>query len=127
MADYRLIMTLLVQQRPYRQIEVMAGCSHRAIARARRVLEAERLSTAAQIEALTVEDLDRLFADGRKTVSGEFVPVDVDKVVAARVGRKKPPLKVLWARLPVAAGTLWVFTTVLKGFCPRKGTNGLNG
>ena len=98
MADYRLIMTLLLQQRPYRQIEVMAGCSHRAIARARRVLDAERLSTAAQIEALTVEDLDRLFADGRKTVSGEFVPVDVDKVVAARVGRKKPPLKVLWAR-----------------------------
>ncbi len=98
MADYRRIMTLLLQQRPYRQIEVMAGCSHRAIARARRVLDAERLSTAAQIEALTVEDLDRLFADGRKTVSGEFVPVDVDKVVAARVGRKKPPLKVLWAR-----------------------------
>ena len=98
MADYRLIMTLLLQQRAYRQIEVMAGCSHRAIARARRVLDAERLSTAAQVEALTVEDLDRLFADGRKTVSGEFVPVDVDKVVAARVGRKKPPLKVLWAR-----------------------------
>ena len=70
MADYRRIMTLLLQQRPYRQIEVMAGCSHRAIARARRVLDAERLSTAAQIEALTVEDLDRLFADGRKTVSG---------------------------------------------------------
>ena len=98
MADYRLIMTLLVQQRPYRQIEVMAGCSHRAIARARRVLEAERLSTAAQIEALTIEDMDRLFADGRKAVSEDFVPVDVDKVVAARVGRKKPPLKVLWAR-----------------------------
>jgi hypothetical protein len=45
---------------PYRQIEVMAGCSHRAIARARRVLDAERLSTAAQIEALTVEDLTLL-------------------------------------------------------------------
>ena len=98
MADYRLIMTLLVQQRPYRQIEVMAGCSHRAIAKARRVLEAERLSTAAQIDALTVEDLDRLFVDGRKAVSEDFVPVDVDKVVAARVGRKKPPLKVLWAQ-----------------------------
>ena len=98
MADYRLIMTLLVQQRPYRQIEVMAGCSHRAIARARRVLEAERLSTPAQIEALTVEDLDRLFTDGRKAVSEDFVPVDVKKVVAARVGSKKPPLKVLWAR-----------------------------
>ena len=26
------------------------------------------------------------------------MPVDIDKVVAARVGRKKPPLKVLWAQ-----------------------------
>ncbi len=59
-------------------------------------LEAERLSPA--LEALTVEDLDRLFADGRKAVSEDFVPVDVEKVVAARVGSKKPPLKVLWAR-----------------------------
>src|SRR5690606_35538649 len=42
--------------------------------------------------------LDRLFADGRKAVSEDFVPVDVKKVVAARVGSKKPPLKVLWAR-----------------------------
>jgi len=50
--DYRLIVTLLVQQRPYRQIEVMAGCSHRAIARAGRVLEAERLSTSAQMFVL---------------------------------------------------------------------------
>lgn len=24
--------------------------------------------------------------------------MDIDKVVAARVGRKKPPLKVLWAQ-----------------------------
>ena len=98
MADYRLILTLLVQQRPYRQIEVMAGCSHRAIARARRVLESEELSSPAQIEALTVEDIDRLFADGRKSASDEFVPVDIDTVVAARLGRKKPPLKVLWAQ-----------------------------
>ena len=99
MADYRLIMTLLVQQRAYRQIEVMAGCSHRAIARARRVIEEQGLSTAAHIDALTVEDVDRLFPDGRKAVSEDFVPVDLEKVVAARSGSKKPPLlKVLWAR-----------------------------
>ena len=52
----------------------------------------------AQIEALTAQDLDRFFADGRKSTPGEFVPVDIEKVVAALVGRKKPPLKVLWAR-----------------------------
>lgn len=74
MADYRLIMVLLVQQRPYRQIEVMAGCSHRAIARARRVVESAGLSAVEQIEALSVEDLDRLFADGRKVVSGILCP-----------------------------------------------------
>jgi sugar/nucleoside kinase (ribokinase family) len=34
---------------------------------------------AEQVAALSVEDLDRLFADGRKNVAGEFVPVDIDK------------------------------------------------
>ncbi|HMR50057.1 MAG TPA: IS21 family transposase [Arachnia sp.] len=91
-------MVLLVQGYPYRQIESMAGCSHRTIARAARVLGEEVLSTPEQIEALSVEDLDRLFADGRKSVVGQFVPVDVERVVKARMGRKKPPLKVLWAR-----------------------------
>ena len=98
MADYRLIMSLLLEQRPYRQIEVLASCSHRAISRARRVLDAEQFTTTLQVDALTAEDLDRLFNDGRKAVVGEFVPIDVDAVVAARVGRKKPPLKVLWSR-----------------------------
>ena len=98
MTDYRYVMGLLVQGLAYRQIEAMAGCSHRAIARARRVLDDEQLSSAEQVAALSAEDLDRLFADGRKNVAGEFVPVDIDKVVTARLGRKKPPLKVLWGQ-----------------------------
>ena len=98
MADYRQVMTLLLQGRAYRQIESMAGCSHRTIARAARVLEEEVLSTPEQVGALSVEELDRLFADGRKSAAGQFVPVDIDKVVKARLGRKKPPLKVLWAQ-----------------------------
>lgn len=98
MTDHRVVMGLLVQGYAYRQIEAMAGCSHRAIARARRVLDDERLTTREQVEALSLEDIDRLFADGRKSVVAEFVPVDIDKVVMARLGRKKPPLKVLWAR-----------------------------
>ena len=98
MTDYRYVMGLLVQGLAYRQIEAMAGCSHRAIARARRVLDEERLSSAEQVAALSAEDLDRLFADGRKNVAGEFVAVDIDKVVTARLGRKKPPLKVLWGQ-----------------------------
>ena len=98
MADYRRIMTLLLEQRSYRQIEVMAGCSHRAIARARHTLDEHEITTTAQVAALTAEDLDRLFSDGRKSVTGEFVPIDIDKIVKARLGRKKPPLKVLWSK-----------------------------
>lgn len=98
MTDYRLVMGLLVQGYAYRQIEAMAGCSHRAIARARRVLDEEGWTTREQVDALTAEDLDRLFTDGRKNVAAGFVPVDVDKVVSARLGRRKPPLKVLWSK-----------------------------
>ena len=98
MTDYRLVMGLLVQGYAYRQIEAMAGCSHRAIARARRVVDEEGFTTREQVDALSLEDIDRLFADGRKSVVEEFVPVDIEKVVAARLGRNKPPLKVLWAR-----------------------------
>lgn len=96
--DYRLVMSLLVQGHPYRVIEAMAGCSHSTIARARRVLNAEGLDTVVQVEGLSAEEVDRLFADGRKAGTGRFVPVDIEAVIAARLGRKKPPLKVLWAR-----------------------------
>ena len=98
MTDYRFVMSLLLQGYAYRQIEAMAGCSHRAIARARRVLDDEGFTTRQQVDGLSLEDIDRLFTDGRKSVVEEFVPVDIDRVVAARLGRNKPPLKVLWAR-----------------------------
>lgn len=98
MTDYRFVMGLLVQGYAYRHIEAMAGCSHRAIAKARRVLDEEGWTTREQVDTLTLEDIDRLFTDGRKSVASEFVPVDIERVVTARLGRNKPPLKVLWAR-----------------------------
>lgn len=98
MADYRQIMLLLLQEHPYRQVAAIAGCSQNTIARARRMLDEQHLTTAAQVEALTSEDLDRLFTDGRKSVSGGFVPINIERIIAARIGRKKPPLKVLWAK-----------------------------
>ena len=98
MADYRLILSLLAQDYSYREIEAMAHCSHRAIAKARSVADTRRLSTKVDVEALSADDLDELFTDGRKSGDTDFVPIDVDAVVRARIGRKKPPLKVLWAR-----------------------------
>lgn len=98
MADYRHIMSLLVRGYSYRDVESLAGCSHRTIAKARQVLDAEGFTTNEQVLALSAEDVDRLFTDGRKATSSGFVPIDIEAVVAARIGRKKPPLKVLWAR-----------------------------
>src|SRR5699024_1116903 len=82
----------------YREVEAMVGCSHRTIAKARKVLTADGLTTEEQVKLLTVDDLDRLFEDGRKPLVGGFVPFDLEAVVSDRIGRKKPPLKVLWAR-----------------------------
>ncbi|XBH20566.1 hypothetical protein V5R04_09990 [Jonesiaceae bacterium BS-20] len=76
----------------------MADYLHRSIARARRVLDEQQFVSPSQVDSVTGEDLDRIFNDGRKTVSSEFVPIDIEKIVAARRGRKKPPLKVLWAK-----------------------------
>lgn len=98
MADYRLIMTLLVQKYSYRQIEVMAKCSHRAIARARNVLDEEGLRRVEQVDGLSEEDLDRLFADGRKSATDMFVAIDLDRFNKKRMGRDKPPLRVLWSQ-----------------------------
>lgn len=98
MTDYRQLMRLVLEKVPYRQIAARQGCSQRTIAKVRRVLDEHQLTSATQIESLSREDIDRLFSDGRKSVTGEFVPVDIDIVVAARLGKKKPPLKVLWAR-----------------------------
>ena len=113
MADYRLILSLIVQGYSYRQIEAMARCSHRAIAKAHSVVKDQSLTTMDQVDALTVDDLDRFFTDGRKSVDGDFVPINVDAVINARVGRKKPPLKVLWARLNIR-----LFINRAVGACP---------
>ncbi|MCS4592693.1 hypothetical protein KTJ89_06815 [Brevibacterium sediminis] len=98
MADYRLILSLIVQGHSYRQIEAMAHCSHRAIAKAHTIAKDQSMTTTDQVDAHSVDDLDRFFTDGRKSVDGDFVPNDIDAVINARIGRKKPPLKVLWAR-----------------------------
>lgn len=98
MTDYRQLMLLVLEGRPYREIVARQGCSQRTIAKVRRVLDEQQIDDASLVEALTLDEIDALFTDGRKSVSGEFVPVDIDRVVAARVGRSKPPLKVLWAK-----------------------------
>ncbi|MDM7489839.1 IS21 family transposase [Rhodococcus sp. CSLK01-03] len=95
--DYRMVMSQLLQGRSYREIEAIAGCSHRTIAKAKKICDEQGLSTEDQIEALTAEEIDALFTDGRKNASTDFVGFDVGAAVKKRSGSKKLPLRVLWA------------------------------
>ena len=97
MTDYRLVMSLLLQDRSYRDIEAIAGCSHRTIAKAKKVCREHGLTAVDQVEALSGEEIDALFTDGRKTPSAEFVAFDVAATVKKRTGKNKLPLRVLWA------------------------------
>ena len=97
MTDYRLVMSLLLQDRSYRDIEAIAGCSHRTIAKAKKVCREHGLTAVDQVEALSGEEIDALFTDGRKAPSAEFVAFDVAATVKKRTGKNKLPLRVLWA------------------------------
>lgn len=105
MTDYRLVMSLLLQDRSYRDIEAIAGCSHRTVAKAKKVCHEHGLTATSQVEALSVEEIDALFTDGRKTPSKEFVAFDVAAAVKKRTGKKKLPLRVLWANYLDTDGT----------------------
>ncbi|MDT0223893.1 MULTISPECIES: IS21 family transposase [Mycobacteriales] len=105
MTDYRLVMSLLLQDRSYRDIEAIAGCSHRTVAKAKKVCHEHGLTATSQVEALSVEEIDALFADGRKTPSKEFVAFDVAAAVKKRTGKNKLPLRVLWANYLNTDGT----------------------
>ena len=97
MTNYRLIMRLLLAGSSYREIQARCGVAHATIAKARKTLDHHQLTTPAQLDGLHDDDLHCLVGDGRMTVAGEFVPIDLDTVIAARTGRKKTPLNVLWA------------------------------
>ena len=105
MTDYRLVMSLLLQDRSYRDIEAIAGCSHRTIAKAKKVCHEHGVTATSQVEALSGEEIDALFTDGRKTPSAEFVAFDVAAAVKKRTGKNKLPLRVLWANYLDTDGT----------------------
>ena len=58
MTDYRFVMRLLMQQWSFRQIAQRARCSNATIAKAKQICEDHGLTTVADIEQLTAEDLE---------------------------------------------------------------------
>ncbi|MBG9355088.1 helix-turn-helix domain-containing protein [Corynebacterium belfantii] len=96
--DYRAVMDLVLKGWSVRQITATMGCSHSTVQKVRQVLQAEQLTTTAQIAGLNDEAVAVLFHDGRSTGQGVFVPIDFDSVVKARTGRHKTTLQVLWGK-----------------------------
>ena len=97
MTNYRLIMTLLIKQVPYREIQTRLRTSPSTIAKARALLDTHGITTLADLNSWSDEDLTGLTQDGRLLVPDQFLPLDLDGVINARIGRYKTPLRVLWA------------------------------
>lgn len=95
MTDYRRIMALLLEGRSYRDVVEVIGCSHRDVARVKKVIE-ERGVTAAT--AVSDEDLGAWFPDGRRTVSATYEQPDLAAVLAGMKARRHFTLLMAWRR-----------------------------
>lgn len=104
MTDYKHIMKLLLMNTPTSQITALVGCSFSSISQARSVLEEARLDPGA-VTALTAEQIEMPFPDGRRGRRPDLVEPDLAKIVEALKAPKKPTLKVLWMKyLDLTAG-----------------------
>ena len=70
MANYRLIMHLLLAGSSYRTIQARCGAAHATIAKATKPLDEYRITTPAQLDGYHDDDLAALVGDGRMTVTG---------------------------------------------------------
>ncbi|MCB9427703.1 MAG: IS21 family transposase [Actinobacteria bacterium] len=94
MADYRAIMTLVLQGRSYRDVVAAVGCSHRDVAAARKVIRDTGI-TGTGLAQMSDTDIRDLFPDGRSRVSDRYdVP---DFAAAVRSMRSNPHFTVLQA------------------------------
>ena len=94
MADYRAIMTLVLQGRSYRDVVAAVGCSHRDVATARKMIAAKGI-TGTGLAQMSDSELTGLFPDGRAKVSDLYVGPDFAVVV--RSMRSNPHFTVLQA------------------------------
>ncbi len=94
MADYRAIMTLVLQGRSYREVVAAVGCSHRDVAAARKVI-AEKGITGTGLALMSDTDIRGLFPDGRSRLSDRYDVPDFAAVV--RSMRANPHFTVLQA------------------------------
>lgn len=96
-------MTLLLDDSrtySYRDIRGRTGAAFATITKAKQALERGGISTQAQLDGLGDDEIMVLVDDGRIRVSEDFVAINFDEVLAARTGRNKTALIVLWSNYP---------------------------
>lgn len=97
MTDYKQIMKLLLKNTSVAQINLIVECSNTSIGQARAVLAQTEMDADA-VDALTDSRLQELFPDGRRGRRADFVEPDLEAILKALKGPKKPTLKVLWVK-----------------------------
>ncbi|SER61874.1 hypothetical protein [Corynebacterium cystitidis] len=98
MVDYRLVMRLVVEGKSYRFISASTGVASATVSKASKAVRELGITTVDQLGQVSDEQIAGVVGDGRKSVSDQYVPIDLDQVLAQRTGRKKTALNVLWAR-----------------------------
>src|SRR5690625_1031930 len=102
MADYRRILTLLLENRSYRDVVEMVGCSHRDVARVKQAIIAHGVASG---EAVSDAELEEWFPDGRRRVSLEYDQPDLARVLASMRHNRHFTLLQAWRRYVEARGS----------------------
>ena len=102
MADYRRILTLLLQGHSYRAVARLVGCSHRDVATATRAIE-ERGITIEGLGSVTELELVEWFPDGRSAVSADYDTPDFGRVTMSMRRNPHYTLLLAWRSYATAA------------------------
>lgn len=95
MANYRMIMELVLGGRSYGEIVESAGCSRRDVSRVKQVIQARGVTSASGVSD---EDLAVWFPDGRRKVSEEYEQPDLSAVLGAMKQQRHFTLLQAWRR-----------------------------
>lgn len=102
MADYRRILTLLLENRSYRDVVEVVGCSHRDVARVKQAIMEHDVASA---EAVSEADLQEWFPDRRRRVSLEYDQPDLGSVLTSMRYKRHFTLLQAWRRYVEAHGS----------------------
>lgn len=101
MANYRVILELVLAGRSYDEIVVAVGCSRRDVSRVKQVVAQRGAGSAS---AVSEAELAEWFPDGRRRVSDEYDQPDLPAVLASMRANRHFTLLLAWRRYADASG-----------------------